>query len=186
MPFKKGCKIWLGRKHTEKSKIKMSKTHKKSPTRHWLGKKLSDKAKLKMSLARKGKKHSKETKKKISLGNKGKHYYWLGKFGKNHPNWKGGIDYRDESSLFNPLYVNWRSSVFSRDNWKCRIADKNCSGQLEAHHILPWRDYPELRFEFNNGITLCHAHHPRKRAEEKLLIPAFQGLVRVSSELLSQ
>ena len=32
----------------------------------------------------------------------------------------------------------------------------------------------------NNGITLCHAHHPRVRAEEKRLISKFQKLVSVS------
>ena len=28
-----------------------------------------------------------------------------------------------------------------------------------------------------NGITLCQAHHPRKRAEEKRLVPVLQRLV---------
>jgi hypothetical protein len=59
----------------------------------------------------------------------------------------------------------------------CRIADVNCEGRLEAHHILPWRDYPELRYKVNNGITLCHAYHPRKRADEAKLSPFFQSLV---------
>lgn len=101
--------------------------------------------------------------------------------GENHWNWKGGNRSRDIHSLFNPQYVEWRTSVFSRDNYKCRIADKNCSGQLEAHHILPWRDFVELRYQINNGITLCHAHHPRKVSEEKRLSPYFQELVSVSN-----
>lgn len=29
----------------------------------------------------------------------------------------------------------------------------------------------------NNGITLCHNHHPRKRIEEKQLVPVFQSLI---------
>lgn len=53
----------------------------------------------------------------------------------------------------------------------------NCKGRLEAHHILSWKDYPELRYDINNGITLCHAHHPRKRDEEAELSPYFQSLV---------
>ena len=60
---------------------------------------------------------------------------------------------------------------------KSRIADINCSGRLEAHHILDWINYPELRYEINNGITLCHAHHPRGRAKEKELSPYFVELV---------
>lgn len=78
-------------------------------------------------------------------------------------------------------YRDWRKSVWLRDNFKCRIASSDCCGRIEAHHILPWRDYPELRYELNNGITLCHAHHPIKRAEEKRLAPIFQELVSVSS-----
>ena len=42
---------------------------------------------------------------------------------------------------------------------------------------------PKLRYEINNGITLYHAHHLRKRAEEKRLAPIFQELVSVSKEL---
>ena len=78
-------------------------------------------------------------------------------------------------------YFYWRKSVWERDNYKCKIANLDCDGRIEAHHILGWSLYPELRYEINNGITLCHAHHPTKRAEEKRLIPFFQGLVPVSN-----
>ena len=30
---------------------------------------------------------------------------------------------------------------------------------IRAHHILPWR-IVELRYNINNGITLCQFHHP--------------------------
>ena len=79
-------------------------------------------------------------------------------------------------------YHSWRREVWLRDNFKCKIANPDCKGRIEAHHILGWTDYPELRYEINNGITLCHAHHPRKRAEEKRLSPYFQSLVSVSEE----
>lgn len=71
-------------------------------------------------------------------------------------------------------------NVYSRDGFKCRIDNESCGGRIEAHHILGWKDYPDLRYESKNGITLCHAHHPRKRAEEKRLAPVFQELVSVS------
>ena len=74
-------------------------------------------------------------------------------------------------------YVIWRKQIYIRDNFKCRINNEDCEGRIEAHHILGWTDYPELRYEINNGITLCHAHHPRKRAEEKQLAPFFMGLI---------
>jgi hypothetical protein len=68
-------------------------------------------------------------------------------------------------------------SIKKRDNWKCKINNQDCKGNLEAHHILSWRDYQELRYDINNGITLCHAHHPRKRIDEAKLSPFFQRIV---------
>ena len=75
----------------------------------------------------------------------------------------------------------WVKAVKMRDGYKCRINNCDCVTYVVAHHILPWRDYPELRYNINNGITLCLAHHPRKRAEEKRLAPMFQELVSVSN-----
>lgn len=102
--------------------------------------------------------------------------------GEKSPHWiqdRTKIVERHKEALSKPRYTEWRNNVFKRDLWRCKIADKNCKGQTESHHILPWRDYPELRYEVNNGITLCHAHHPRKRAEEKRLSPYFMELVSV-------
>jgi hypothetical protein len=67
--------------------------------------------------------------------------------------------------------------VKNRDGWKCRNSNLECSGRLVAHHILSWRASPELRYEVNNGITLCHFHHPHKRNDEMRLAPFFQELV---------
>lgn len=122
-----------------------------------------------------GKKHNYNTINKMSEAKKGRVLSWM--FGEKHWNWKGGNKNRDIHSLFNPQYVEWRTSVFKRDNFSCRIADVNCGGQLQAHHILPWRDYVELRYVINNGITLCVAHHPRKRKDEAELSSFFQRLV---------
>lgn len=79
-------------------------------------------------------------------------------------------------------YYEWRKQVWLRDNYKCKIVNPDCKGIIEAHHILGWSEFPELRYQLNNGITLCHAHHPRKRSEEKRLSPYFQSLVSVSNE----
>ena len=74
-------------------------------------------------------------------------------------------------------YKVWRKEVYKRDRWKCRIANSDCKGRIEAHHILNWVHYPELRYIINNGITLCHAHHPRGRKKEAELSPYLQQLV---------
>lgn len=76
-------------------------------------------------------------------------------------------------------YIKWREKVLLRDKNKCRINNHDCVDGLQVHHILSWREYPELHYKVNNGITLCRAHHPRVRAEEKRLIPTFMELVSV-------
>ena len=126
-----------------------------------------------------GKKYPLEWRINISKALKGKSN---GRFGEKHPRWIKDRsllkdDHRDRGGQ---LHREWSSSVKKRDNLTCKINNEDCNGRLEAHHILVWTEYPELRYQINNGITLCHAHHPRKRAEEKLLIPDFQQLVGVS------
>lgn len=100
--------------------------------------------------------------------------------GDKHPNWiKDRMQLVDEhKDRGGQLHREWSREVKNRDNWKCRLIDENCNGRMESHHILPWKDHNELRYEINNGITLCHYHHPRTRTEEKRLIPYFQELLK--------
>lgn len=123
---------------------------------------------------RTGKKHSEKglLKLKESSPRGENHYRWI----KDRTKLSGKGDRRS------CLYTYWRKQIWLRDNFTCKIANPDCLGKIEAHHILGWSEHPELRYQLNNGITLCHAHHPRKRAEEKRLIPTFQGLVSVSKE----
>jgi len=107
----------------------------------------------------------------------------IGKYtGEKHWNWiKDRSLLKDDSKeRGGQFHKEWSRLVKIRDKWKCKILDEHCNGRIEAHHILSWRDYPELRFNINNGIALCHAHHPRKRAEEKRLSLYFMDLVSVS------
>jgi hypothetical protein len=83
-------------------------------------------------------------------------------------------NYWDERN--NPEYKQWRYQVFKRDRHICRINNNDCYGEVVAHHILSWRDFPELRYEVKNGITLCLTHHPRKRLEENNSVLMFQKI----------
>lgn len=123
----------------------------------------------------KGKKASLATKEKQRLAK-------LGKTGALCPNYikDRSLIKLGDRNLHDPLQKEWRKQVKERDNFSCRIADNNCGGKLEVHHILRWSEFPELRYKTNNGITLCHAHHPRKVAEEKRLVPTFIELVTMS------
>lgn len=89
--------------------------------------------------------------------------------------------YEGSEEKRNPAYKSFRKEVCDRDGWACRIADNNCDGRLEVHHILSWSKFPELRYAINNGITLCRFHHPRKRVDEMKLSPYFQSLVMSNS-----
>ena len=111
------------------------------------------------------------------------HEPYFNKSGADSPRWiedRTKIVGRHNRPFHDSDYKQWMLSVKNRDSWRCRIANQDCDDRLEVHHILPWREFVELRYEINNGITLCHAHHPRNRAEEKRLILNFQGLVTVS------
>jgi hypothetical protein len=131
----------------------------------------------KISLAKVGVKKTFDTKRKMSEAQKkiDKSYMLKDK----HWNWQGGkSNNRDIHSLNNREYRQWRMEVFTRDNFECKMCKEKVG--LQAHHILSWREFPELRYDINNGIALCRAHHPRKRAEEKRLSPYFMELVSVS------
>lgn len=64
----------------------------------------------------------------------------------------------------------WREAVYARDSFICQHCNK-VGGTLNAHHVKPWAKFPALRFEIDNGITLCvpchKAEHKRMRAEAK-------------------
>ena len=96
--------------------------------------------------------------------------------GENAWNWKGNLRKKNDERN-DPAYVYWAKTVKLRDGWKCSFSNDMCSGNIIAHHILPWRDYPEERYNVNNGISVCNYHHPRKRSEEEKLIPIFQSLI---------
>lgn len=56
--------------------------------------------------------------------------------------------------------LKWVREVKARDEYKCQ--DCGATEDLEAHHIKSWADYPDLRLDVNNGITLCHACHVKR------------------------
>jgi hypothetical protein len=82
-----------------------------------------------------------------------------------------------ETERGGPLHKQWSLSVKKRDKWSCMVKDENCKGRMESHHIISWKEHKELRYDINNGITLCHFHHPRKRDDEIKYAPLYRKLI---------
>lgn len=78
--------------------------------------------------------------------------------GANNKWWKGGVSTQNELDRKGIEYKYWRISVFERDNYTCVDCGK-IGGKLNADHIKPFALFKELRFDINNGRTLCTECH---------------------------
>jgi len=108
-----------------------------------------------------GKHFSLEHKRKIGENQRGE---------KNH-SWKGGITSLKERIRDSYRYVDWRKSIFKRDNYKCKVCDIN--GKLEVHHIIRMpiilqkhniktvedSEKCDVLWDISNGISLCRKCH---------------------------
>lgn len=74
-------------------------------------------------------------------------------------NWKGGITPFRTAIWRSEEYQDWRNAVFERDNYTCQMCGIRGGLYLHSHHLLPFKDYPEHRFDHDNGITLCRECH---------------------------
>lgn len=177
-PYRKGAKFCSSKCYgiSEKGKIPKSafkKGHHSSPKtefqkgekhryfgisspalgKHW---KLSETSKKRMSIAQTGVKRPR---------------------GKDNKRWiKDRTKLKTKGERRSSAYKNWRKEVWTRDGYICRLKNPDCNGKIEAHHILSFTKYPELRYVVKNGITLCKYHHPRKRKDEEEMIPIFQNM----------
>lgn len=125
----------------------------------------------------KGKLHLKETKRKISKALKGriswnkgmlKPIVWtdemrnklkLAQSGSNNSNWKGGTSSLEKRIKGSSEWKNWRIQIFTRDNFTCQECGSN--KKLHPHHIKPFSVFIELRFDVDNGKTLCKECHKK-------------------------
>ena len=173
-------KPWSGKWMTDEDKKKISERTKGN--QNCLGRKLSQESIEKIRQSNLGKKHniSEESLKKMQIKNydvwnKGMVGYMSGE---QNPAWiKDRTLLKKSDRQAGSAYTLWRKEVYKRDNYTCKISNEDCSNKIEAHHILTWKNHPELRYEVNNGITLCTKHHPRQREAEIKFADYFRSLI---------
>jgi len=176
-----------GKIRSEEYKINLSKRmtgvhrpHKGHPS-FWKGKHLTPEARRKMSLARMGNKYSvghshpnpmkgkkfgprpewvreKISKSHIGVPLSAEHRKAMS--GSNCHFWKGGVTAIHKMIRESVEYKHWRKAVFARDNYTCQECNER-GGELHPHHIKPFADFPETRFDINNGVTLCKKCHEK-------------------------
>lgn len=58
-------------------------------------------------------------------------------------------------------YAKWQKQIYEKHNYSCQICGCNSTpkNKLNAHHILNYKQYPELRLSIENGTCLCKKHH---------------------------
>jgi hypothetical protein len=124
--------------------------------------KMSEEHKKKIGDAHRGKK------KKYKIWNKGKKIGFIPpcafkkghkiNAGEKHYRWKGGITPINKKIRKSLEYKFWRKECFERDNFVCQKTGQ-VGGKLVVHHINNFAEFPELRFEVKNGITLSLEAH---------------------------
>ncbi len=81
--------------------------------------------------------------------------------GENNPNWKGGITKNRNKVCSSGEYKNWRRLTLEKYGHICQRCGVKAN---TVHHLFNFVDYPDLRFDVENGIPLnseCHInfHH---------------------------
>lgn len=99
--------------------------------------------------------------------------------GTNNHRWKYE---KKNRKIYNTIeYRRWVRAVKERDEKCCKICGSKC--RVAAHHILPKRDYPDLIFDVNNGISLCHKHHSEIQFNEYKYVDIFRSIIKAELKL---
>jgi|SRR5690625_3227781 len=82
--------------------------------------------------------------------------------GINHHRWNSDLtnEERIERRKYGD-YIEWRETVYARDNHTCQCCGDDQGGNLVAHHIYNYSEHETLRTEVSNGITMCEVCHKK-------------------------
>jgi len=150
---------FYGKHHSEETRLKMSKTRKGRPA-YFKGHHHTEASKRLLSESHKGKRDNNRKRltdeQRLNISNGTKAHALRGE---DNPRWKGGISPANQRARYSFEMKEWRRKVFERDHFICQRCGYNKGKILIAHHIKPFSQYPELRLDVNNGITLCEPCH---------------------------
>ena len=82
--------------------------------------------------------------------------------GENNPNWRDGSTEEVQRARTSQEYFDWRSAVFARDSMTCQCCGHvgpTSGAGMNAHHKYNFSKYKELRYDVDNGITMCRGCH---------------------------
>ena len=77
-----------------------------------------------------------------------------------------------------PVYRDWRKKVYKRDKFRCQMPDCKSKYKIQAHHIVKWSSAAILRYDVDNGITLCRSCHEKITGHEHLYQSLFHEIVK--------
>lgn len=85
---------------------------------------------------------------------------WSDRHGRNNGNWKPSLtDEERQKRRDSYRHTKWRETVYERDGYRCQKCGFDKGKRLNAHHIVGYADNPQLRWNTDNGITLCGPCH---------------------------
>lgn len=105
---------------------------------------------------RKGIKHTLETRAKMSKVTRERTPR-----GEQCHSYKDGKLAERRDQRFSMQYKRWRYDVYLRDKFTCQECGDSRGGNLVAHHVKPFADFPDLRFDVSNGRTVCETCHDK-------------------------
>lgn len=78
----------------------------------------------------------------------------------------------DRPEAADDQYRLWRKLILARDKHQCVMCKRN-EKHFEVHHIKPWAGFVHLRYELDNGVTLCKRCHKSIKGKENIYEPIF-------------
>ena len=101
-----------------------------------------------------------EYKMKQSIAKTGEKNGMFGVIGEKHPRWDESRTHEQRTKERKTFeYSQWRTSVFERDDWKCKVCNDDKGGNLTAHHLNSYDEFENERYLIDNGVTLCDKCH---------------------------